>query len=560
MRSQTRLIAVVAAVALLLGGCSSIPRGGEVQAGQDAATGENPAPVFLPFGPQADASMEEILTGFIDAATSPDNNYEIAREFLTPAFRDSWKSDTGVTVYDGSERSITPVDESTMLFSVRPVAEVNSIGAYREEPSAASVPLRYTFEKVGGQWRLSGAPNGTVLDRTTFQDVFSAQSLYFFDPDYRYLVPDVRWFPRGASTPTKIVNGVLGGPSEWLAGGVISAFPEGTALTADAVTVVARDAKVDLNSEALNADRITLQRMKSQLEHSLSSGLSVSITINHNSQDIGDLGANEPVVDPRVDARALVLREGEFGFLATTGKAVSPLPGLSESIVALAPSAVTLSRSQTAATALTPGGVYSVRVGDDARLLDPRRNLVPPSIDGSGYVWSVPSDRPNELFVYNTQGTALAVPTPWEDATGISALKVSRDGTRVIALLSAAGQTRLVVAAVIREGGTPVGLGDPVQLAVDTGVALDATWIDQTTVAYLSAQPSGEDRMVSFVIGGMSEQLESSIGIRTITGSNLVRDMRALSDDGSLLVQRGVGWQERIDGVTLVATQQGIGG
>jgi hypothetical protein len=560
MRSPARLIAVALAVTLALTGCSSIPRSGSVQAGQDAVTGENPAPVFLPFGPRSGASMEEILTGFIDAATSPDNNYEIAREFLTPSFSASWKSDTGVTVDDGSGRVLTALDETTMQFAVRPVAEVNAIGEYHEELASASLPLRYEFMQVDGQWRISAAPNGTVLDQSTFTDVFSAQSLYFFDPDYRYLVPDVRWFPRGASTPTKIVNGVLGGPSEWLAGAVTSAFPEGTALTADAVTVVARDAKVDLNSEALNADRITLQRMKSQLENSLPSGLTVSITINRNSQDIPALGANEPVVNPRVDARALVLRDGEFGFLAATGRTINPLPGLSESITALSPRAVTLSPSQTAAAALTAEGVVGIRVGDDPRLLDPRQNLIAPSIDGAGYVWSVPADRPNELFAYNTQGAALAVPTPWQDAATIAALKISRDGTRVIALLSAAGETRLVVAAVLRENGAPIGLGDPVQLAVQTGTPVDATWIDQSTVAFLTVQPDGENRITSHEIGGTSLQLESSAGITSITGSNLLRDLRALSADGSLLVQRGVGWQERIDGVVLVATQQGIGG
>ncbi|WP_181397089.1 LpqB family beta-propeller domain-containing protein [Cryobacterium arcticum] len=560
MSRPIRLLAAAVGLALVLAGCSSIPRSGPVQVGQDAVTGENPAPVFLPFGPRAGATMEEILAGFIDAATSPDNNYEIAREFLTPSFSTAWKSDTGVTVDDGSGRTFAALNESTMQFSVRPVAEVNAIGEYHEETPSASLPLRYEFMQVDGEWRISVAPNGTVLDQTTFKDVFSAQSLYFFDPDYRYLVPDVRWYPRGASTPTKIVNGVLSGPSEWLAGAVTSAFPEGTALTADAVTVVARDAKVDLNSEALNADRITLQRMKSQLENSLPSGLTVSITINQNSQDIDALGAAEPVVNPRVDARALVLRDGEFGFLAATGKTVNPLPGLSEAIAALSPTSVTLSPSQTAAAALTAQGVYGIRVGDEARMLDPRQGLIAPSIDGSGYVWSVPADRPNELFAYNTQGAALAVPTPWQDAATIAALKVSRDGTRVIALLSAGGETRLVVAAVLRENGAPVGLGDPVQLAVGTGTPVDATWIDQSTVAYLSVQADGEDRMVSHEIGGTSVRLESSTGIKTITGSNLLRDLRALSTDGSLLVQRGVGWQERIDGVTLVATQQGIGG
>lgn len=560
MRNRTSLIAGLAALALLLGGCSSIPRSGTVQAGQDAVAGENPAPIFLPFGPTADAPMEEILAGFIDAATSPDNNYEIAREFLTPEFSDAWKSDSGVTVYDGSERSFVPVDEATMAFEVRPVAEVNANGEYHEEGASATLPLRYSFTQVDGQWRISAAPNGTVLDQSTFKDVFSAQSLYFFDPDFRYLVPDVRWFPRGASTPTKIVNGVLNGPSEWLAGAVTSAFPEGTALTADAVTVVARDAKVDLNGEALNADTITLQRMRSQLENSLPSGLSVSITINQNSQDIDGLGANEPEVNPRVDARALVLRDGEFGFLAATGRTITPLPGLSETIIALAPSAVALSPSQTAAAALSPAGVFGIQVGDDARLLDPRQNLIEPSIDGSGFVWSVPADRPDELFVYNAQGAAAALPTPWLDASSIAALQVSRDGTRVIALLSAAGETRLVVAAVMRENGVPTGLGEAVQLATGAGTPLDATWIDQSTVAYLTEQPNGEDRIVAHEIGGTSTPLESSAGISTITGSNLLRDLRALSTDGSLLVQRGVGWQERIGEVALVATQQGIGG
>jgi hypothetical protein len=560
MRNRTRLVAVLAALTLVLGGCSSIPRTGPVQAGQDAVTGENPAPIFLPFGPRADATMEEILAGFIDAATSPDNNYEIAREFLTPEFSDSWKSDSGVTVYDGSERNFVPVDEATMAFEVRPVAEVNGNGEYHEEGATSSLGLRYSFTQVNGQWRISAAPNGTVLDQSTFKDVFSAQSLYFFDPDFRYLVPDVRWFPRGASTPTNIVNGVLNGPSEWLAGAVTSAFPEGTALTADSVTVVARDAKVDLNGEALNADTITLQRMRSQLENSLPSGLTVSITINQNSQDIDELGASEPEVNPRVDARALVLRDGEFGFLAATGRTITPLAGLSEGVIALAPTAVALSPSQTAAAALTPGGVYGVRVGDDAVLLDPRQNLIEPSIDGSGFVWSVPADRPNELFVYSAQGAAVALPTPWQDASSIAALQVSRDGTRVIALLSAAGETRLVVAAVMRENGVPASLGEAVQLAAASGTPLDATWIDQSTVAYVSAQANGEDRIVAHEIGGTSTPLESSTGLSTITGSNLLRDLRALSADGSLLVQRGVGWQERIDGVTLVATQQGIGG
>jgi hypothetical protein len=558
MRSRVRVLAVLAAAAVLLSGCSGIPRSSGVHAGQAALPDDNPAPVFLPSRPRKDASPDAILRGFIDAASSPESNYAIAREFLTPGYSGSWDPNAGVTVDDGSGRSTTVIDAKTMQFSVDPVAEVDARGEYREVDASTPVPLRYQFARVGGQWRISEAPNGTVIDQNTFRDVFSAQALYFFDPGFDYLVPDLRWFPRGASAPTKIVNAVLAGPSPWLAGAVVTAFPEGTKLTADAVQVVGRDAKVDLNSEALNADRLTLQRMASQLANSLPAGLTVTVTIDQNSQDIGDLGGNTPAVNPRVDARALILRDGKFGFLAATGSSLTPIAGISEQIAALKPAAVTLSPGQTLAAALTSNGVYGVSVGDSPRLLDPRRGLIDPSVDTDGYVWSVPSKRPGELFAYSSTGTAIAVPTPWQEASSIRSLKVSRDGTRLIALLSYGADTQFVVAAIKREKKVPVGLGEPVLLASD-GVPLDATWIDELNVASLTRLPDGEERIIAQQIGGVSTPIESAPGSITIAGSNTLRTLRTLNAKGGLQVQRGVGWQERIDRVAVLATQQGIG-
>jgi hypothetical protein len=560
MSRRAKTLALLAAAAILLSGCSGIPRAGGVHAGQSALPDDNPAPVFLPSRPRKDATPEAILAGFIDAASSPESNYAIAREFLAPDYSGSWDPSAGVTVDDGTGRSTTVIDAQTMQFSVDPVAEVDAKGEYREIESSTPVPLRYEFAKVGGQWRISKAPNGTVIDQNTFRDVFSAQALYFFDPGFSYLVPDLRWFPRGASAPTKIVNAVLAGPSPWLAGAVVTAFPEGTKLTADAVQVVGRDAKVDLNSEALNADRLTLQRMASQLANSLPAGLSVTVTIDQNSQDIGDLGGSAPTVNPRVDSRALILRDGKFGFLGATGASLTPIAGISDPIAALKPTAVTLSPGQALAAALTAKGVYEVSVGEAPRLLDPRRGLIAPSIDNYGYVWSVPSSRPSQLFVYRQSGEAVAVPTPWPEASSIRALRVSRDGTRLIALLGSGTDTRFVVAAIKREKNVPVGLGEPVNLASAGGVPLDATWIDELTVASLTRLPDGEEHIVAQQIGGLSTPLESVPGSVAIAGSNTLRTLRALDARGGLQVQRGVGWQERINGVSVLATQQGIGG
>ncbi|MEB0303485.1 hypothetical protein, partial [Mucilaginibacter sp. 5C4] len=88
----------------------------------------------------------------------------------------------------------------------------------------------------------------------------------------------------------------------------------------------------------------------------------------------------------------------------------------------------------------------------------------------------------------------------------------SRDGTRLIALLTSGTETRFVVVSIKRDKSVPVALGDEVQLQSVPGIPLDATWIDELTVAYLVALPSGEDRIVTQQLGGVSSSIESAPG------------------------------------------------
>jgi len=554
-----RIAAALLAGALVLSGCAGIPREGGVKAGQPDVIDESPAQVFLPSGPQKDASAESILLGFVDAASSPESNYAIAREFLTSDFSSTWDPTAGVTVDDGTGRVATELDPQNIEVTLTPRAEVSARGEFREV-DPMPVTLDYQFRQVDGQWRINAAPNGTVIDETTFNDVFSASSLYFFNPGFDTLVPDLRWFPRGASAPTKIVNSVLSGPSAWLVGAVATAFPEGTALTADAVQVVGRNAMVDLNTEALNADRITLQRMKAQLTASLPEGMQVEITIDQNAQNIQDLGAGDLAVNPRVDARALILRDGAFGFLAASGQTVTPVDGISEPVVALSPKAVTLGSGQRVAVALTADGVYRVRAGNEPTLVDSRPGLIAPSLDSEGYSWSVPANRPSELLVFGSTTEAIPVLTPWPEATSIQSLKVSRDGTRLLVVYTIGAEARMAVAGIMLKDGVPVEIGAPLQLTGDIGTPIDAAWIDELTVASLSTLTDGARQITAQEIGGVGSDLEAPPDAVALAGSNSLRDLRALTASGGLNVQRGVGWQKRLDGVTLLATQQGITG
>ncbi|WP_152602313.1 LpqB family beta-propeller domain-containing protein [Cryobacterium roopkundense] len=374
-------------------------------------------------------------------------------------------------------------------------------------------------------------------------------------------MPDLRWFPRGASAPTKIVNAVLSGPSAWLVGAVATTFPEGTALTADAVQVVGRDAMVDLNTEALNADRLTLQRMKAQLTASLPAGMQVEITIDQNAQNIQDLGAGDLAVNPRVDARALILRDGAFGFLAASGQTVTPVDGISDAVVALNPTAVTLGSGQRVAVVLTPDGVYRVRAGNEPTLVDSRPGLIAPSLDSEGYSWSVPASRPSELLVFGSTTEAIPVLTPWPEATSIQTMKVSRDGTRLLVVYTIGAEARMAVAGIKRQDGVPVELGAPLQLTGDIGAPLDAAWIDELSVASLSTIADGTRQITAQEIGGVRSELESPPDAVALAGQQLASATCAPSPRVAACMC-SAGWvrQKRLDEVSLLATQQGITG
>lgn len=554
-------IALALVGVLLAAGCAGIPRSGEVHAGENITVDGDLELDFLPSSPQKNASTEMILRGFIDAASSPIGEYAIAREFLAPSFASQWKPNVATTI-DQGRRQYLSKGEDAMDLTITPIAEVDAQGEYRQVESVASVPLTFSFVQVDGQWRISAAPDGILLDQVTFNEVFSTHPLYFFDPGFKYMVPDLRWFPRRESTPTRIVKALLNGPSEWLVGGVVSAFPDGSKLTADAVQVIARDAKVDLGAEAFAAESPTLQRMKLQLRTSLVSVpsiYSVTLSIDQTVQDIPDLTSSTVLTNPRVDTRPLIFRNGVFGFLPATGEELVPVTGISSQLAVLQPVATTLSASQMTAAVLTGDGVYLVNRGDSPILADGRAGLIAPALDNLGYLWSVPAGQPSELQAFSSESGAMPVSTLWPEASEIVSFAISRDGTRVVALLRSGKDTLLVAAAVLRgENNAPIGLGAPLPLRADEGTALDVTWVDELTVATLSAQGDGTSEVMTHQLGGRNVLRGAVADGLWVSAGNTSRDLRVLDANGHLLTPRGQGWQERVDAVDFVATQQGL--
>lgn len=557
MKRRSWAAAIAVTASLILAGCSGIPQSGAPRIGQPVPGAEDPEVQFIADSPQAGASQEEILRGFIDAASSPREDYATAREFLAPKIRSTWEPDLNVIVDEAAQRSYLSADETSMNLTVAPVAEVNAEGEYTEFSTRTPLTQGYSFIKVKDEWRISVAPDRVILDSHRFNDVFGSYALTFFDPSWSYLIPDLRWFPSRTSTGTRIVKALLDGPSPLLAGAVATAFPEGTTLTKGAVPVVGDVAQVDLSSEVFEADDLTFQRIRAQIAGSLtgvSAINSVSVTVNNNTEDLPAL----TLQSPRADPRALVLSKDGFGFLSGSD-ALERLPGLSDQVEALQPDAVVVNAEHSAAAARTADGVFSIRASASEPLrVDARPELIAPSFDTFGYLWSVPASAPASLVVSRSDGSQMPVQTSWPEASSIQSLAVSRDGTRVVALVRVGDEPRLLVAGIQRDAeNMPVALGDPQALAVGTSSAVTTTWVDDLTVATLTTAADGSTEIVKQVIGGQSELLQGPAGAESLVAGSGLRQLRAVTSGGDLTALRTSAWQVVGSGIALIATQLG---
>ncbi|NKX49873.1 hypothetical protein HER39_04650, partial [Arthrobacter deserti] len=315
------LHAVVVLLVFLLAACSSIPTSGPVATyvAEDDGRNQGPEYTFNPPGPAEGATPRDIVQGFILAGTATQDDYKIAREFLAPSLAGEWQPVERTLVYRNAVNIVGSPSESEFVvqLEVDTVVDERGILQAAEEGTTESVPVNLT--QVDGQWRISEIPDGTMLSAADFRTLFSAHSLYFYDATYTYAVPDVRWFASRQGVSAAIVAALLEGPASYLAGAVLSAFPEGTTLVRRSVPVESGEALVDLSGEVLTGTTfLRRQQMQQQLELSLA-GLNtistVKLTVDQRDVDLG--GAPDPafraaVRNPAVGSTQVALLDGEL--------------------------------------------------------------------------------------------------------------------------------------------------------------------------------------------------------------------------------------------------------
>lgn len=547
-----RALAAVAAALLLLTGCVAIPDAGPVREGVVDMSEQDDGLVFLAQEPEEGATQEEIILGFLTAGISPEGGFSIAREFLTRAEAQQWRPSAGVIVRAGPpEVQFASETEATAI--VAAVSEIDAVGALQRPGAERS--LEFLLQREDGEWRIADAPDGIVLSSIHFAELFRAHTLQWLTPDGTRAVPEVRWFERTATTlAARIIDAILAGPSTWLSPAV------STAAAADASRVGEPRVEGTRMTVTLDFAQIqqlgpgSLQTLSTQLALSLRSvGVREVVVQIEGLEDLSASSADSPPVDVgAVDQRPLVL---EGGTLRSIGAGASVADDVGPTLQAIGATSYTVGAeggvAHTGSTAvwIEPGAEPVTISADTASV---------PTVDDSGWVVLQERSAPQRLIAWRDgERSELALPP---SAGRIAAMELSRDGTRLAAVIVDGDSSQVLVAAVVRDAeGRPVSLGEPYALPLLDAAATDVTWASSTQIAVL-ATGGDEAEIVMHVVGGDSEQLPATgVLVQSIVGgSEGTSTLRALGADGSLLSQRGRVWvaTEGLGPVALIATQQ----
>ncbi|MFI2563206.1 LpqB family beta-propeller domain-containing protein [Paenarthrobacter sp. NPDC018779] len=554
-------IAVMAVLVVLLASCAQIPRSGPVGKSKDESAGNSNAPVFFPAAPRAGASPEAVIEDFYMAGSGYEDDYPVARQYLTQAQSVTWKPDKRALVFREAQVVKTAV-ENEYVYELDLAYSVDADGIATQYPPGTKESIPVTLDQVEGEWRISKVPDGTAIPEETFKVIYGAYPIYFYDPTFTYAVPDYRWFIK-KKTVKSMTSALLAGPAPYLRGAVVSAFPSGIKLARESVPVVSGAAQVDLSAKELfDASAEDRQRMQNQLALTFRSQpdvINVQLRADQDLVRVDDDGSVlPPVVDKSVPARQIAVNNGDL--VRYENNRVSPLPDI-QSVAGLGPHSP--AESPVSQTAAFLNGdrttLYSIEPGQPARQLTTRSTLTGPSFSPQDWVWTAGpgANGATEIVAFKPTGVAqgMAIPsatiTPaWLSGRTVKEFRVSREGARALIISVASGKTAVQVAGIVRNpDGTPKDLTAPVTLFTNSSPDQGA-WVNGSTVVVMAASATGTvvPELLSLASGD-PQQLAPWDGLTSLSAGNGSEQIYGQSAAG--VFQRvGNGWELQLKGPT----------
>lgn len=515
MRSRV-VLALCAGAALLVGGCASIP-GSTLPQHADLQNG-NVSPSIAQ--PPANADPLSIVRDFIDNNGDPTNVHAAARGYLAKSAQATWNTgskpssvliinDSFSTNY-GDEATVSAdlddVDVNTTL-----VGTLNPDGSFTPPTIGDATAYGYSMQvhkQSDGQWRILNPKSQLMMTQTDFERFYRQVPVYFFDQGWNALVPDLRYVVGDSvSLPGRIVQLLLGGPSQPLRDAVLDAIPAGATLKTN-VTVSSTN-EVYLNLAGLQTlPNNTRQLMIAQFVASLQTyGSSVTVDVEgvalvpgHSTWRAADLPAYLPYVGP--NATGMVVSKGRIYNLSNG----QPIPGVTgDGAYDVVTAAQSPDGQELAAVTKVDSSTDELRVGALKTVESTVKNLTGKTFtrptwepsdasgDPSRALWTV-VDGAVERVVSNSKDGWATSPVDANELQQygpITDLRLSSDGARVVV---AAGGHLLIGSVVMNQGAAAI---KQVRLMPSLTGVTKVDWLDQDQVVATTNQAGAPVQRVS---------------------------------------------------------------
>lgn len=541
--------------ALALTSCGAMPRSGPVHKVVEPTTeAEEQTTQYSPATPQMDASAQEIVEGFLAAGVGAQDDYAVARQYLTPQLANTWKPDARVLVHPGEPSTVPRLNDGEFRTSLEVSAERAANGVLEQLPEGTTRVLDFTLTSVDGQWRISRAPDGVIVPSMDFPEIFKAYTLYFFDDEFGRLVPDPRWFAERSTVPTAMVRELLAGPAPHLDGAVTTAIPAGASLARSAVPVSDTTASVELNLGGFDPADVQLgRRIEQQLEASLQSVPAVDgveLTVNGAPVETSGSSVDDPVREVTVPNRQIGVSDNRLAFYQGGQTELIedvPLPGNSR----IVRPGMDQAMEHFGWIDDNSGTLYTAVHGEDPVQRWTGRDLTRPSFDIQGWVWGSGADGVVRAVRADSDDDAQTVSAPWLEGRSIAGLRVSREGNRALVVTTDERQetANVWVAGVVRDdSGRPKGLNQGNLVAADVDVDT-VQWISGTEFVTTALGKTENSQPQEYSVSGSFAALPSLVGVTSLAGGNGATGIYGAAD-GNLYLLTGSSWAQQSDNVT----------
>jgi hypothetical protein len=501
-RLTTTLVALCTAGSLA--GCATMPASGRVAVRDDRNQHQpfdDPYLRILPVKPQNGWTPDQVVSGFLTAMASFDDDHAALKDYLAPGVK--WKPGLRpkVTVLDGVQTPTGTVKDgdTTTVIQVagKKLGTILESGQYTAEDEK-TYKTSFSLKLVApGKWRIAEVPDGLLLKQSDVERAFRTINLYFFAPDETVLVPDSVFLPlvNREDLPSQLVNSLLKGATLWLRPAVRTYFPVGTKLEDSQVKVENEIATVNLSKEAAGG---SIKQMSAQLMWTLKQltdikGLRLEIdgkVQKPNGEDIQKeidwQTFDSDMSGPGTSMPPYMLKDGRLTRIS------DPQPEPSFSTTPLLHPALSLDGMEAAGVSpdkrqlivgkldgTRPRTVLSVPKGSE---------ILRPSWDRAGSLWIV-VNRPlgSELYL-RKRGQDQPVKMTWNTLGGnkLQAIRVARDGVRVAVLVKVGDKSEIQISRM-----DPNSPQEPLSIFRTVNASLegltDLAWLNADTLAVLGS-------------------------------------------------------------------------